>query len=95
MKVKLGQAVKMFFGNSSLEMLYFEAVANALDAGAREIKINIAAKANNQPESIQIIISDNGVGLTDERYQRFSNLFDVDDRSHKGLGRLVYLCYFE
>ena len=31
MKVKLSQAVKMFFGNSSLEMVYFEAIANAWD----------------------------------------------------------------
>ena len=37
MKVKLSQAVKMFFGNSSLEMVYFEAIANALDANATKI----------------------------------------------------------
>jgi hypothetical protein len=40
MQVKLSQAVKMFFGNSSLEMVYFEAIANALDAGANEIRSN-------------------------------------------------------
>jgi hypothetical protein len=95
MKVKLGQAVKMFFGNSSLEMVYFEAIANALDAGATEINIDIKAKALNQPETIQIGISDNGFGFTDDRYKKFSNLFDVDENSHKGLGRLVYLCYFD
>lgn len=95
MKVKLGQAVKMFFGNSSLEMVYFEAIANALDAEATEIKIDIFAKAQNQPETIQIAISDNGIGFTDDRYKKFSNLFDVDESSHKGLGRLVYLCYFD
>ncbi|MDI9337817.1 MAG: ATP-binding protein [Alphaproteobacteria bacterium] len=95
MKVKLGQAVKMFFGNSSLEMVYFEAIANALDAGATEINIDIKAKAFNQPETIQIGISDNGFGFTDDRYKKFSNLFDVDENSHKGLGRLVYLCYFD
>ena len=43
MKVKLDQAVKMFFGNSSLEMVYFEAIANALDANATEIEIKISA----------------------------------------------------
>jgi hypothetical protein len=94
MKVKLGQAVKMFFGNSSLEMVYFEAIANSLDAGATEIKIDISANALNQPESIKISISDNGLGFTDERFKKFCNLLDVDERSHKGLGRLVYLCYF-
>ena len=95
MKVKLSQAVKMFFGNSSLEMVYFEAIANALDAKATEIVIKIFTKALNQPETLQIEISDNGEGFTDERYNKFSKLFDVDESTHKGLGRLVYLCYFE
>ncbi len=95
MKVKLSQAVKMFFGNSSLEMVYFEAIANALDANATEIEIKISAKALNQPETLQIEISDNGEGFTDDRYTKFSKLFDVDESTHKGLGRLVYLCYFE
>lgn len=95
MKVKLSQAVKMFFGNSSLEMVYFEAIANALDANATEIEIKISAKALNQPETLQIEISDNGEGFTDDRYKKFSKLFDVDESTHKGLGRLVYLCYFE
>ena len=95
MKVKLSQAVKMFFGNSSLEMVYFEAIANALDANATEINIKINLGALNKPETLQFEISDNGGGFTDERYKKFSKLFDVDESSHKGLGRLVYLCYFE
>jgi len=94
MKVKLSQAVKMFFGNSSLEMVYFEAIANALDAEATEIKISISAEAKNKPESLEIVIKDNGVGIDNKRYNKFSNLFDVQESSHKGLGRLVYLCYF-
>lgn len=95
MKVKLSQAVKIFFGNSSLEMVYFEAIANALDAFATEIEIKINIKSINQPETLQVEISDNGEGFTDERYRKFSRLFDVEESSHKGLGRLVYLCYFE
>lgn len=95
MEVKLSQAVKMFFGNSSLEMVYFEAIANSLDADATDINIDISAKAYNKPETLEIKISDNGVGLTDERYGKFARLLDVDEVSHKGLGRLVYLCYFE
>ncbi|WP_435136782.1 ATP-binding protein [Formosa sp. A9] len=95
MKVKLSQAVKMFFGNSSLEMVYFEAIANAIDANATEINIKISVNALNQPETLQVEITDNGDGFTDERYKKFSKLFDVDESSHKGLGRLVYLCYFE
>jgi hypothetical protein len=85
----------MFFGNSSLEMVYFEAIANALDAGATKIGITISAQDYSQPETLTISIEDNGVGFTDDRFGKFSNLFDVDDSTHKGLGRLVYLCYFE
>ncbi len=95
MRVKLNKAVKMFFGNSSLEMVYFEAVANALDAGADRIDINISISDYNQPDSLVITIEDNGIGFTDERFHKFSNLFDVEDPTHKGLGRLVYICYFE
>jgi hypothetical protein len=85
----------MFFGNASLEQVYFEAIANALDAGATKIAIAIAAQDYSQPETLTIEISDNGIGFTDERFQKFSNLFDVDDATHKGLGRLAYLFYFE
>lgn len=95
MKVKLGQAVKMFFGNSSLEMVYFEAISNALDAEATKIDIYISIDAINRAETLNIKISDNGLGFDDWRFKKFSNLFDVEESSHKGLGRLVYLCYFE
>jgi len=95
MKVRVNQAVKMFFGNSSMEMIYFEAIANALDANANKISIDITANAYNQANSLQIVIEDNGDGFTDERYHKFCNLFDVEENSHKGLGRLVYLCYFD
>jgi len=95
MRVKLNKAVKMFFGNASLEMVYFEAIANSLDAKATKIDIAISAKDYSQPETLTISIEDNGIGFTDDRFEKFSNLFDVDESSHKGLGRLVYLCYFE
>lgn len=95
MKVKLGQAVKMFFGNSSLEMVYFEAISNSLDAEATEINLDISIDSISRAETLQIIIEDNGLGFDDWRYRKFSKLFDVEESSHKGLGRLVYLCYFE
>jgi hypothetical protein len=95
MKAKIGQAVKMFFGNSSLEMVYLEAIANALDANATHIDIYIQADGYNHPKTLTISIKDNGEGFTDIRFNKFCNLFDVDDVAHKGLGRLVYLCYFE
>lgn len=95
MKVKLNQAVKVFFGNSSLEMLYFEAIANAIDANASKIDINIDIQSRDNPKTLFITIEDNGVGFTDERYKKFSNLFDVEEASHKGLGRLIYIAYFQ
>lgn len=94
MKVKLGQAVKMFFSNSSLEMIYFEAIGNSLDAGATDISIDISMTSYKNVDSLVINISDNGEGFNDARYKKFSNLFDVEESSHKGLGRLVYLFYF-
>ena len=94
MQVKLSQAVNMFFTNSSLEMVYFEAVANALDAEATEININIQMETESNLSSLVISIEDNGIGFTEERYKKFVKLFNVDEDSHKGLGRLVYKFYF-
>jgi len=95
MKVKLNQAVKVFFANSSLEMLYFEAIANAIDANASKIDIAIEMKSRDNPKTLAVTIKDNGIGFTDERYKKFSNLFDVEEASHKGLGRLIYIAYFQ
>lgn len=95
MEVNVQKAVKMFFSNSSFEMIYNEALANALDAGANEIRINIFLLDPTQLQNLQLTISDNGVGFDDYRFGKFSKLFDVEEQSHKGLGRLVYLCYFE
>lgn len=95
MEVNVRKAVKMFFSNSSFEMIYNEALANALDAGANEIRINISLPDPTQLQNLQLTISDNGVGFDDYRFGKFSKLFDVEEQSHKGLGRLVYLCYFE
>lgn len=95
MEVNVQKAVKMFFSNSSFEMIYSEAFANALDAGANEIRINISLPDPTQIQNLNLEILDNGVGFDDCRFGKFSKLFDVEEQSHKGLGRLVYLCYFE
>lgn len=95
MEVNVKQAQKMFFSKSSFEMIYFEAFANALDAGATTFNINIELSAKEQIQNLSITIEDNGCGFTDEHFRKFSKLFDVDERTHKGLGRLVYLCYFD
>ncbi len=41
MKINLKQAVRYFFNNPSLELVYVEAVANSIDAGATKIDIEI------------------------------------------------------
>ncbi|MBR5853735.1 MAG: ATP-binding protein [Alistipes sp.] len=78
-------------------MVYLEAVANALDAGASNIKIHFSASTLSNEKSFKLVISDNGIGFTDERYKKFCRLLDVDkdDKAHRGLGRLVYLFYFD
>lgn len=76
-------------------MIYFEAFANALDANATEFNIEISLSSRDDLRNMVITLSDNGVGFDDIRFEKFSKLFDVEDQSHKGLGRLVYLCYFD
>lgn len=93
MEVNIKQALKVFFSKSSFEMIYFEAFANALDAGATDFYIDI--KQGNELKKLSLVLTDNGTGFTDERFRKFGKLFDVEEEpSHKGLGRLVYLCYF-
>ena len=86
----------MFFSQSSFDMVYLEAVANALDAGATKIHIHFSASSLSNKKSFRLTISDNGIGFTDERYTKFCRLLEVDkdDKTHRGLGRLVYLFYF-
>ncbi|MBD5505627.1 MAG: hypothetical protein HDR09_18275 [Lachnospiraceae bacterium] len=97
MEVEVKKAVQIFFSNASFEMIYMEAFANALDAGANEFKITISANSTNPKDlySLSIKFWDNGVGFDDFRFGKFSKLLSVEDRAHKGLGRLVYLCYFD
>lgn len=96
MEINLKQAISMFFSQSSFDMVYLEAVANALDARASKIHIHFSASTLSNEKSFRLIISDNGIGFTDERYTKFCRLLEVDkdDKTHRGLGRLVYLFYF-
>lgn len=94
MEVKISNAVKLFFPNSRLEFVYYEAIANSIDANASKIVIRNQLKSLNESSSIQIEISDNGDGFNEENFSRFSRLLDVETDDHKGIGRLVYLNYF-
>lgn len=95
MKVNISQAVKYFFANPSLELVYMEAINNSIDAGATAIEISISLEEFSKPETLVVSIKDNGDGFTDERFHKFSNLMEVDEESHKGIGRLVFLSYFK
>lgn len=95
MDVNIKRAVRLFFSRSSFEMIYFEAFANALDAGATEFTIHITLPEPSNWANMTLELRDNGEGFTNERFNKFKKLLDVEERTHKGLGRLVYLCYFD
>lgn len=94
MRVNTKQAVKLFFQNPSLVQVFKEAIANSLDANATIIKVNIFIDSFEKQETLKIEINDNGEGFTDERYKKFCELLKVEEDTHQGVGRLVYLCYF-
>ncbi|MEO7214953.1 ATP-binding protein [Mucilaginibacter sp.] len=95
MKINLGNAVKFFFPNPSLEMVYYEAIANAIDAEATEIDVHIKIEAFGKPETFSVEITDNGRGFRDRNFEKFSNLLEIEEKDHKGVGRLVYINYFK
>ena len=95
MLVNIGNAVKKFFPNPSLELVYFEAIANAIDAGATQIDINIDIRELSLPDTLKIEIKDNGCGFNDDRFKKFNQLLSADENNRKGIGRLVYLRYFQ
>ena len=94
MNITLKRALAHFFPNPSFEFVYSEAVANAIDAGAKHINIAISLESFNKPETVKIVIVDDGVGFNNENFSRFSSLLEAKDEQHKGLGRLIYMGYF-
>ncbi len=95
MEVNVKQAIKIFFSKSSFEMIYMEAFANALDANASTFKVKVELDDYAHLQNLKVTLEDDGEGFTDKRYSKFSKLLDVEEKTHKGLGRLVYLCYFD
>lgn len=94
MDIETSGAIRLFFPNPSLTLVYFEAVANALDAGATDVSIDIDVHAFDKPDTLKITVSDNGDGFTNENFERFRKLLRPRDKFHKGIGRLVFLNYF-
>ncbi len=85
----------MLFPNPSLTMVYFEALANSLDAGATEISIEIDVLSFDKPDTLKLTVTDNGEGFTEENFSRFKTLLKPRDKYRKGIGRLVFLNYFD
>ena len=94
MEIETSGAVKLFFPKPSLTLVYFEALANALDAGATSVSIKIDISSFDTPDTLNVTITDNGTGFNDESYDRFKTLLKPRDKFHKGIGRLVFLNYF-
>lgn len=95
MNINIANAASLFFPNPSLEMVYFEAIANSIDAGATLIQLEISIKSFSSNDTFIVQITDNGQGFNDKNFEKFSSLLEVEEEDHKGVGRLVYLKYFK
>jgi hypothetical protein len=95
MRIVSKNAAALFFPSTSLEFVYFEAIANAIDAKASNIKLHIEMDSFAEVDSLVVSISDDGEGFTEKNFEKFSKVLSVDDDQHKGIGRLVFLNYFD
>ncbi len=95
MKINLSEAVKQFYSNPSLDLVYFEAIANSLDARATNIDVTIKIKSFEEADTLQIMVKDNGVGFDKRGYDRFCKLLESDFSTNKGMGRLIFVNYFK
>lgn len=94
MNINISRAADLFFPNPSLELVYFEAIANAIDAGSTKIEVNIKAKDLQDTDGFSLEIKDNGEGFNEENFNKFKELLRTEEKDHKGVGRLVFLKYF-
>lgn len=92
MESELSQLKSYLYRNPNYMNIYEEAVKNSLDAGANNIEIIIQKK--KQLHKTELTIIDDGNGFSSESFKRFSVLGKNQDTEHKGLGRVVYLIYF-
>jgi hypothetical protein len=95
MQVNIINAIKYFYPTSSLEMVYFESIANALNAGANNIELKIKIDSFSKPDTLRIEVIDNGNGFVEKNFEQFKKLLEIADAEHKGAGRLVFLNYFD
>lgn len=95
MDVNISKAANLFFPNPSLELIYFEAIANAIDAGCTRVDISIKVKNLQEIENFYLEIKDNGEGFKNRNFTKFKELLKTEKKDHKGVGRLVFLKYFK
>lgn len=94
MDVNITRAADLFFPNPSLELVYFEAIANAIDAGSTKIEVKIKARDLQDTDAFSLEVRDNGEGFREVNFNRFKKLLETEENDHKGVGRLVFLKYF-
>ncbi len=94
MDVNISKAADLFFPNPSLELVYFEAIANAIDAGSTKVDVKIKVKNLQDVDAFSLEIEDNGEGFKDNNFNKFKELLRTEEKDHKGVGRLVFLKYF-
>jgi hypothetical protein len=95
MDVNISRAADLFFPNPSLELVYFEAIANAIDAGSTKVDVKIKVKNLQDVNAFSLEIKDNGEGFKDYNFNKFKELLKTEEKDHKGVGRLVFLKYFK
>lgn len=95
LQISTDRAIRDYFPQKSFWQIYFEAVHNAADAGATTVTIQVSSDGQVKDPQFDVEISDNGLGFQDDDFQRFAAIRDPKDPDHKGLGRLIYLAYFE
>lgn len=94
-RISTDRVIRDYFPQQSFWQVYHEAVHNAADAGATRVEIHIKSDGQVKAPDFEMEIRDNGRGFMDEDFERFSAIKDPKDADHKGLGRLIYLAYFD
>jgi hypothetical protein len=87
-------AARLFHKEAKLPLVYIEAVANSIDWESTAIKISINHEVGNTVKSLMIEISDNGLGIDAEGFDRFVQLNKPKDSAHRGIGRLAFVSNF-
>ena len=65
--------------------IFREAISNSLDHGATNIRINVYEDTQRADRELVIVIWDNGIGLSKDRFDAFWNLSDSPEITDEGL----------